>query len=387
MQNPSIEDIELKQHVDNNNLVGFFHILFAKNFKSNSSIFQFLQFQPTVREMECVIGYLQSSIDETNAWPILTQQLNKSSEQIYDANQWKLIVSHLLKRLTSRQQLIQRKLISPDWIRLSDVEHKLLTYLTDEPDMPFNVRVSHALNQFQTHCRICLASNSSQMIDIFKEKQSDEITLLEKIRICRCFTTEPHINDGFPQKICLSCSILIENAYQLKMLCISTEQKFTEIISTSNNQKSIDNDLDPGEHFVKQPNALNLENFGPSIIEYHLHQTNGVTKSNESQNLVYSEENANLNLFDISNKRLICDYCQREFTSKQAISRHMATSHCPNAKNNTLFKCAECSKTFTKLKPILSHVKTHNKARPYSCNVSFFSQWSNSSSLALFSFR
>lgn len=52
------------------------------------------------------------------------------------------------------------------------------------------------------------------------------------------------MDDGFPQYICMSCSVLLESAYQLKLLCAKTEEKLNEMRVGSKRTKSTDTETD-----------------------------------------------------------------------------------------------------------------------------------------------
>lgn len=335
-----------------------------------------LQFSPTLTDIKSIVTHLQSPSNETETWPLLAQHLNSITGRVFDANEWKQILSHLVKRLSARQQLVHRKVISFEWARLCDAERQLIALLTEDSDVPnefpesvisWDVRESEVLSQMRTHCRICLASNSSQMIDIFDEKRKDDVTLFEKIRICQCFTKNPEIGDAYPQKICLSCSILVENAYQLKMLCTSTEDKFKEIsmeISPANLIQKIDeNDL--VNTSIESNSMEQCNNEVNMLIDFdHVIM--------QPDNILVVEEVIDSQPVQQTQpiEQFICDMCQSTFQSKFSTSRHMELIHAPKAQETATFECPTCPKTFTKHRLLLSHIKTHNTARPYMCNVS-----------------
>lgn len=88
-----------------------------------------------------------------------------------------------------------------------------------------------------SHCRICLASSSSSMTYLFGRKIGNNITTLEKLNFCACMSSFPIKGDGYPEFICTSCSVLLESAYQLKMLCAKTESKLMGAIVQAINMK------------------------------------------------------------------------------------------------------------------------------------------------------
>lgn len=78
------------------------------------------------------------------------------------------------------------------------------------------------------------------MLYLFEEKKQPchvEVSLLDKLNYCSCFTAIASADDQLPQYICMSCSILVENAYQLKIICEKTEEKFQEFIRDQQNDQ------------------------------------------------------------------------------------------------------------------------------------------------------
>lgn len=91
------------------------------------------------------------------------------------------------------------------------------------------------------------------MLYLFEEKGHscrDEISLLEKLNYCSCFASAATVDDQLPQYICLSCSILVANAYQLKVLCGKTQEQFQAFykeIGKHNDQVEIEMVLDDAD--------------------------------------------------------------------------------------------------------------------------------------------
>lgn len=97
------------------------------------------------------------------------------------------------------------------------------------------------LENLTSHCRICLASTSSKMTNLFSHQHQvsndENLTILEKLNYCSCMPTKPRANDGLPQFICMSCSVLLESAYQFKVLCSKTEEKLLSLVTDTRNVK------------------------------------------------------------------------------------------------------------------------------------------------------
>lgn len=107
-----------------------------------------------------------------------------------------------------------------------------------------------------------MATSSSEMIFLFEEQKTSDnsigrITLLDKLNYCSCFVLNATLSDQIlhptlPQFICLSCSLLVENAYQLKVLCAKTEMKLKQLLEYSEQQTDFsDNEADQCEIGLK----------------------------------------------------------------------------------------------------------------------------------------
>lgn len=102
-----------------------------------------------------------------------------------------------------------------------------------------------------THCRICLASSSSSMTYLFGRKVGNAITVLDKLHYCECMTSCPAKDDGYPEYICTSCSVLLESAYQLKILCSKTESKLLGVsVDVVNENSKADHDIEEYDEYV-----------------------------------------------------------------------------------------------------------------------------------------
>lgn len=99
------------------------------------------------------------------------------------------------------------------------------------------------------------------MLFIFQEKthgqNAEDVPLLEKLNFCCCFAKEAHADDRLPKYICMSCSILVENAYQLKVLCAKTEEKYQEFLEIRTRKtEETDIETDRAEIEANEPNEL-----------------------------------------------------------------------------------------------------------------------------------
>lgn len=78
------------------------------------------------------------------------------------------------------------------------------------------------------------------MTYLFEDKMDNAVTALDKLNYCACLNSLPCKGDGLPEYLCTSCSVLLESAYQLKMLCLKTEAKLMGTIIQVANVKELE---------------------------------------------------------------------------------------------------------------------------------------------------
>lgn len=140
---------------------------------------------------------------------------------------------------------------------LTKLETKILEHLTESHKLATTSKetTQQAIETLSTHCRICLASTSSTMTYLFDEcSLENRHSLLEKLNYCSCLTSQAKVNDGLPQYICMSCSVLLESAYQFKVLCSKTELKLRELVTMhwENNEDCNSKPFESGEMMVDE---------------------------------------------------------------------------------------------------------------------------------------
>lgn len=228
------------------------------HFETNVPLFQM---EPTPEQIKCAIEHLESEKNASNLWSSIASDLgDMNGEPKRSITFWKRTFKRIIKRLTAKRELyeyINRNYVS--WQRssctLKPLEQRLLRAWTRSKVMnaantewmePSNTEGSSGMSGIESissNCRICLASTSSKMTHLFGEDDDrQQVTLLDKLNYCSCLSSMARIDDGFPQYICMSCSVLLESAYQLKLLCAKTEERLNEMQCRSGQQsKSIAN--------------------------------------------------------------------------------------------------------------------------------------------------
>lgn len=234
------------------------------------------QADPTVDHMNCVIQYLESNSKASNIWSMISVELNLLNSSKQSAEFWKDAFHRVVRRLNTRKYLIDY--ITPKYknIRLAPLtktELKLMKVLSEDvKNIPKqkSVKKQSTLEHISTHCRICLVSSSSRMVYLFDNDESnavgisnnDKISLVDKLNYCSCLSAAAHIDDGLPQYMCGSCLTLIESAYELKKLCMKTEEKYRDVFHYTPVVRKTVIESKPIEIEVKQSDDLNsTENY------------------------------------------------------------------------------------------------------------------------------
>lgn len=183
----------------------------------------------------------------SNLWSSIASDLDEmNGEPKRSITFWKRTFKRIIKRLSAKRELFEH--ITRNYVTMERssctlrplekrllrawMQSKVMNKTNTEWTEPTNAMGSSDIENLSSNCRICLASTSSMMTHLFGDDADDDrkrVTLLDKLNYCSCLSSKACIDDGFPQYICMSCSVLLESAYQLKLLCAKTEDKLNEM--------------------------------------------------------------------------------------------------------------------------------------------------------------
>lgn len=226
----------------------------------------------------------------------------------------------------------------------------------------------------QDLCRICL-QKMKENIDLFSEcKESKEI--LNKIYVC--FQVKLLRDKYLPYIICSNCVEELNSAYSFRLKCVSIDERFGLYCKEhiEKNTCKIENVLNdtPGSE-TTDPDLFHNEYSGCNVLDI-------MSKSSENQE---SKENIiNINMSNIFK----CNICNKVLKTKSTLLKHYVSMHEKRKHIGNVsgfgaarrYHCTTCSYSTPHSQTLVSHMRTHNGERPYSCECG--KSFTQSSSLA-----
>lgn len=185
--------------------------------------------EPTENQLKCVLRCFKTNLEQNNLWSRIAARLNILGNTRYSISVWQRSFEQFTRQLVAKKNLSYylRNKYGKSPLSLTKIEQSFLNESAD--------RIAPCNDNLYSSCRICLASDSSEMLYIFDHRINNaEASLLYKLSVSGCFDVvdvEPQLDDNLPQFICKNCSLLVESAYQLRLLCLKNEGKLREITS------------------------------------------------------------------------------------------------------------------------------------------------------------
>ncbi|XP_058452180.1 zinc finger protein 664-like [Malaya genurostris] len=214
-------------------------------------------------------------------------------------------------------------------------------------------------------CRLCL-SGDDNLESIFVGSGTE---LLQMI-IYDCTTVKVSPKHGYPTSICIPCKAKVENFHLFREQCIQNDEylrsTFLEpeiviktepdfIITGPGNEEDDDDDDDDIDE-------ADIEEWDESESNY-ISEDDQMNSSIKQDSYLHRELSTNNNI-DINNSsaqipRFRCEFCSAEYSVLEQLEKHI-TSH----KEEKIFKCFYCPKTFHFAKNLNMHIEyIHSKVK------------------------
>lgn len=245
-------------------------------------------------------------------------------------------------------------------------------------------------------CRICCIKSCEQDMVSLQENVYDSLRYLELIMLC--FPVEISDDDKLPNFICNSCKVRLIDTYNLRTICLETDQKLRDSLSSveieqlgnntyvqeikSEDEVLLEIENEPGNAIVQDGGSDFDDEEHFDLGSYDVKAYEDIANKIISQNITEpqpnntsQEVNEKLNLYPIEKVESTAD---PELNTTVA-EDNTPTSNIPKpptkrksrikrTKNN--HKCEICGKIFDKAYRLLRHANVHNPVnRPYECEI------------------
>ncbi|XP_017776680.1 PREDICTED: zinc finger protein 32-like isoform X2 [Nicrophorus vespilloides] len=221
-------------------------------------------------------------------------------------------------------------------------------------------------------CRLCLQKGSqNNFISLNFGQPSIKSKLLTLI---------PEMNLDVIQDpvICGPCSAALENAYQLKVKCLRSEEKIWAHLNRTMDMKSFispvklinllpNADYLNHEEIMVEPNFNFYQHQGDHRADVRVNENKSyhsldATKQN---NVVHNKVELNIpnaKTINQTSNSFVCSTCKQTFPSQEELHIHI-----PKHLGTRPYMCTYCYKCFTLKSNLQIHIRTHTQDKPYAC--------------------
>ncbi|VVC87001.1 unnamed protein product, partial [Leptidea sinapis] len=254
-----------------------------------------------------------------------------------------------------------------------------------------------------TLCRSCMKEVASWEKENFNNRAVEMFSFCTNIKVTD--------DEKLPQQFCYDCTIKIESSYTFIKEAKNVDVTLKNLILRSNASVIVQPENKIESTHKVQSVKLTLPDYKLSIgtinfstqdviSGYGVQNTNNIVYSSGSTQanveptilekiLNKSEEEAKV--ATETNKKNMCQICQKSFISKVWFTKHMEKEHsghkfictvcCKSFKKQCQLKyhvithseernfaCSTCGKRYKRRKQLATHTRTHSDVRPYACD-------------------
>ncbi|XP_050072650.1 dentin sialophosphoprotein [Anopheles maculipalpis] len=233
--------------------------------------------------------------------------------------------------------------------------------------------ISILRQQVYNICRLCGVDNPDKTLilgdeDVICAMESDEPTLAKKIE--ECVGIQVQANDQMPQSICSLCVDKVNDFYEYRLMCASTNIQTRTFLNLPLVQPSVS--LMKSE---PEPSAAETEQDDKSLAtistQKHGPKTRNRKKKPGIETPEQCAEDADLKSFlDVSSENRVkyehlCQYCNEKYDQPVDLERHLVVKHTPLVHK---FGCGSCMEYFDTASEYKDHNLWHKLTRTaFSC--------------------
>ncbi|XP_048485680.1 zinc finger protein 431 [Plutella xylostella] len=245
-------------------------------------------------------------------------------------------------------------------------------------------------------CRICMA-RGAQLSNIFSKALKTSI----KDMIQFCTGLQLDINDGLPSQICDNCLSDLNIAHRFKSVCLTSDETFRKLLletkvkvepTTEDDitfESSFDGDFEDNKDSTSETKAEIKDEILEAVLSHNAVKTKRKKKKVEClktelesdteptkkgkeegyQKFKKKSEGNEAKLKSTKYRRLFCEPCQLQFSTKQQSDLHKKQVH---VGDNWI--CEICGKVFAHRASHYSHIRSHLPPR-FACAHCLYVTW------------